>query len=407
MTLRRLITAGAIAGAIASASAASGCVHAPPTGAVPPARHTVPTEDGWHLALHRMPVPEGAPARTRPVILCHGLASNRHSLDLAAGASLARHLAGAGFDVWMLDLRGHGDSREPPDDRPHARAKARRNFDDYVRRDLPAAIEYVRTRTGAEGVAWVGHSMGGMVAYAYLGTFDEDPGEDDRDGIDVLVTIASPGSLKRTGLLRVIGKLTGFTQLFPQVYLRPFGRAHAAVFGGFAPFHLDNLVYNRENLTARERQLLAGTGLENLSRGEVRQFRRWMKQDAFASVDRRDDYAGALGGIDEPALLLSGTADVIVPPSSVQFVMARLGSPDKTHRILGRSEGDPRDWGHVDIAAGHLAATEVFPLIVEWLAARDCNSSPVLDSWPRIPHAPRPSIPPPCQTPDVRTPPSP
>jgi alpha-beta hydrolase superfamily lysophospholipase len=49
------------------------------------------------------------------VLLCHGLSANRWTVDSGVEqVSLAGFLAGAGFDCFALDLRGHGGSRRGP-----------------------------------------------------------------------------------------------------------------------------------------------------------------------------------------------------------------------------------------------------------------------------------------------------
>src|SRR5579859_1353629 len=339
---------------------AAGCVHAPPTGATPPEPHTVTAEDGWPLALWHYPPSPGAPARVRPVLLCHGLGSNHVSLDLEPGGSLARYLEDQGYDVWALDWRGHGGSRARP---KGGETNAHRSFDDYVRLDAPAAIRYVLRETGAKGVSWVGHSMGGMVAYAYLGRGGP--------GVDALVTIASPADLSRSGLLHTTARLSFLEEILPQVYNRVPGEIHAAL-GGFFPFHLNNLVYNRANLEPRERRLLLGTALENISRGELKEFCRWEATGGrFDSNDGKDDYGAELSHIRCPALFLSGIVDRLVPPPSVQLAFVRLASADKTHRCFGIFEGDRHDFGHVDLASGKAAREEVYPVISAWLAAHD------------------------------------
>ena len=124
--------------------------------------HFVRTSDGWRLALHRH-LPRGGGSGL-PVLLCAGYACNRYFIDYDERYSLARHLAREGFDAWVLELRGRGLSRPDPSCiRPRAWT-----FDDLAGIDVPAAVEHVAGRTGRR-VAWVGHSMGGMVLYAYLG----------------------------------------------------------------------------------------------------------------------------------------------------------------------------------------------------------------------------------------------
>ncbi len=122
------------------------------------------TADGWRLAVHHYR-PEGE-AMGLPVILCHGLSSNRHTFDLPGGPSLARFLWGRGRDVWTVELRGSGMSDRPRlcySDFPYDW-----EFEEHLREDVPAVIDFVLDRTGAPKVHWVGHSMGGMLILAHV-----------------------------------------------------------------------------------------------------------------------------------------------------------------------------------------------------------------------------------------------
>ena len=99
----------------------------------------VPTSDGALFVLGHVR-PRSAPRDLPPVILCHGLAMNRHTFALDPERSLAACLARDGRDVWILELRGaHGDTRD--------RVQSEHSFDTYARVDLPAAIAEVRART--------------------------------------------------------------------------------------------------------------------------------------------------------------------------------------------------------------------------------------------------------------------
>src|SRR5262245_57629201 len=71
--------------------------------------HHAATADGWLLALYRYR-PKNPLPRREPVLLCHGMLSNRFNVDLDEEVSLARHLRQAGFDAWVMELRGHGRS---------------------------------------------------------------------------------------------------------------------------------------------------------------------------------------------------------------------------------------------------------------------------------------------------------
>ncbi|HSN89991.1 MAG TPA: alpha/beta fold hydrolase, partial [Anaeromyxobacteraceae bacterium] len=135
------------------------------------------TRDGWRLALARRR--PRAPARVPPVLLCHGLAVNRQTLDFGVERhSLAAFLSRAGFDCFALDLRGHGGSR------PRPGAPRRWTLDTYLAEDVPAALDAIRAATGEDRVLWVGHSQGAMLGMAACSLYP--------DRIAGLVSIAGP-----------------------------------------------------------------------------------------------------------------------------------------------------------------------------------------------------------------------
>src|SRR4029079_11401040 len=74
----------------------------------------------------------GGEGTLAPVLLIHGYGQNRSACPRPS-RSLSTYLARAGFDVYNLDLRGHGRSR-------HLGAKRPSHVADFVRADLPAAV---------------------------------------------------------------------------------------------------------------------------------------------------------------------------------------------------------------------------------------------------------------------------
>jgi alpha-beta hydrolase superfamily lysophospholipase len=124
------------------------------------------TADGVTLALTRVP----ARGSRRAVLLCtHAMMANGRYFGAGDGAArgggFADTLAAAGVDVFVLDWRGHGRSRPP------VPGKDDWCFDDYVERDLPAALAAVSAaaRVATYDVAVLGHSLGGSVALAAVG----------------------------------------------------------------------------------------------------------------------------------------------------------------------------------------------------------------------------------------------
>src|SRR5262249_55958928 len=87
-------------------------------------------------------------------------------------------LAARGYDVFLFDFRGSGESarvgavgrlnhflRETPFGES---GEGNWTADDLVRYDVPAILDYVRTTTGHSRVNWVGHSLGGMLMVPFL-----------------------------------------------------------------------------------------------------------------------------------------------------------------------------------------------------------------------------------------------
>ena len=114
------------------------------------------TRDGWPLTVERFrPAPSAPTARkNRPVVLCHGLLSNRAYFKLDGPRSLPVVLAREGFDVYVVDLRGRPDAGKPGwyfGDHTYDY-----DIDDYVAYDVDAILGHVAATAGTSGVAWVG-----------------------------------------------------------------------------------------------------------------------------------------------------------------------------------------------------------------------------------------------------------
>lgn len=89
-----------------------------------------------------------------PVILSHGLgvSSLIFSID-TIDPNLVEYLFAAGYDVWLLDYRASIDLPYPTE---------QFSADDVADKDYPAAVEFVRSATGASSVQVVAHCYGAM-----------------------------------------------------------------------------------------------------------------------------------------------------------------------------------------------------------------------------------------------------
>ncbi|HEY8086856.1 MAG TPA: alpha/beta hydrolase [Polyangiaceae bacterium] len=318
------------------------------------------TDDGWRIALH-VYEPTGATTRRHPVVLCHGLASNHLGFDTHADTSLSRHLAGRGYVVFALDLRGHGHSEHP------TRGGARRfgwSFDDYLLHDVPAAIEYARRASGASAVHWVGHSMGGLLAYAHLA----------RGGSRDLCSVTAIGSS-----LDYSGAASGFHALLPLLSLLdhvPFvpigllGRVTAGLVGRVeTPFQRFNVW--RSNVDPEHWRRVSRRGFHAVSPPVMAQLASAMQPGGLRSRDGSTAYLEGLARATAPVLAIAGDRDAQCPPEAAERTLAALGSSRRELRVFGPEQGHADHYGHFDLIIGRRARAEVFPSIDAWIDAAD------------------------------------
>jgi len=291
-----------------------------------------------------------------PLLLIHGYGQNRYVWHLPA-RSLVNHLARAGFDVYNLDLRGHGRSRQLGGRRPSHVA-------DFVRDDVPTAVEEVQRLAGKRPVYLIGHSLGGLISYAAAGQMS--------GAIGGVVTLGSPYHFTRgswslrllgTAMLSVDRRMSFGHSV---VGLGPLGEAVRLARGfiesplfplpirGFVPGSME------PNVLAQHMSLAMDSGSITVLRN--------MFLDAAASrrsghrLGGLTGFADAFEALDLPLLVIAGTGDDLAPPASVAPALEHSRSRDKTYRTFPR--------GHIDLIVGRDAPLTVWPLIEAWLRAR-------------------------------------
>lgn len=141
--------------------------------------HTVVTEDGYILTLHRIPhakkaVPKVAPRKT--VLLHHGvLASSADWVLTGPEKGLAFILAESGYDVWMANARGNTYSRAHLSLQVDSFEFWNFTWHEISQYDLPATIDYIMQLKDVRDVKinYIGHSMGTTVLFVLLSTKPE------------------------------------------------------------------------------------------------------------------------------------------------------------------------------------------------------------------------------------------
>ena len=357
----------------------------------PDATHYATTSDGWRLALHRYR-PERA-ARAAPVLLCPGLAVNHRVMDLTPERSLARTLRGLGFDVWILEVRGVGDSTQPG-------LLQRRSwditFEDFVDRDAPAAIAWLQAETGAAAVHWIGYGLGGVIGAAVA----QRP---DSGGLASLTLVGASGRIKLPAGLRFLVSLTWVLSWVPLVPTRGLGAL-------LAPFYisspLDATLARSANLDPEAARLALAHMAEDVPMSLLRQCSRWAMVGEMISDRDNRNFTRALAQITVPLLGVAADDDHLASPSTVRFAVEKAASARKAYINVGGEGAGARLTlcGHLDLIAGDASARDLFPRLAGWLAqvegldldtlARQAQAARQSREAPKP--APAPSPPPPA-----------
>ena len=302
--------------------------------------HFAKSADGLFLALYHL-----KPEKIRyeqPVMLMHGMSSNRFNLHFKKGFSLAEYLRDRGFDVWLPEMRGRGKSDWP--ERGYT-------FDDIGRFDIPAFIERIQQLTGRKEVLYLGHSMGGMVLYAYLATHQNSP-------IRAAIAAGSPSKIGKNPMtvLAPLLKITGVFSFWVYANLM-------LPFMGFLKHY--RFEFNPENLDNRLIREMTANSVERESAALMLQFADWIRSGRFESVDGVD-YVKEMAKLDRPLLFMSGQKDRLVPPDTIKPAFESAPDQFRSWVTLGSDSGLLRDYGHVDMLMGYGAAEEVYPLVNDW-----------------------------------------
>ena len=263
------------------------------------------TADAVTLRMTRVP-PRGP---RRAVLLCgHAMMTDSRYFAARKPDGFAAHLARRGVDVFILDFRGHGASQPPTAGRKTRDVPHDWSFDDLVELDLPAAIAATADTAGvAPGdVAILGHSLGGLVSLAALGTGVVPPPSKLILAATSVWLAGATGDWRRRALMTAAAQIAALAGRMPIRSLRIGTTDEAATYSA--------------QLTGWVR-----TG-------------RWLSR-------RGVDYLAGVPRIDVPSWAFVGAGDWMCRPRDADVLVRRLrGAPPLA--VIGRRSGYALDPDH-------------------------------------------------------------
>ncbi len=330
--------------------------------------HRIACADGVRVAVKRFrPVP-GATPRKLPVVCVPGLGADSTNFDAPEPYGLAPWLAQQGFDTWVVDLRGTGLSKMD------AARWVSITFDDFVGLDMPAVLDHIAHTTGRSGVMWIGHSMGGLVLYAMLA---RGIGARVHAGVTLGSPLGFPQGWDAMPLLRPVRALG---RVVPGLHVAALSQLAAPLALRFQSPLLGGAWMRRfvalDNVDGAYTRRLMYRAIQSIPRGLVLQFRDWIDNDAFRSVDHSVDYRARLNGCSTPMLVVAAPEDGL---ARVDAVMRAVPLLHNAHAMVAsRDHGFSADYGHIDMLFGKRAPVEIYPRLRAFLRQHDERRVPRL-----------------------------
>ncbi|EQA35524.1 alpha/beta hydrolase family protein [Leptospira inadai serovar Lyme str. 10] len=322
------------------------------------------TADNWNLSIEHFPPIAGTALKKFPAIICHGFIANRKYFKINEKSSLVASLQKEGYDVWLLDLRGRQDAGSPS--LFFGEKTFDYSIDDYIKQDVDAAIKHVLNATGKEKVNWIGHSMGGMLLYARLGTLGE-------NRVANLITIGSPIIMDPPS--RALQLWTNFTwglYLWPVVPTETWSGIRGGTGIPFLPKkNFEELFWHEKNIDPKIVSGVFTTSIASVTKREARQMEKVIETGSFRTEDGQQNYADGIANIKIPTLIIGGRRDKLGFTYSLRYVYDNIGTADKTLFIASKGKGHSDDYGHTDLLVGKKADEDVFPVLVRWLNKRN------------------------------------
>ena len=288
----------------------------------------VEVEKGSEICLHYFSQDENK--RHVSVLMSHGAIEDGRIFYSKSGKGLAPYLAQQGFDVFVMDGRGKGESI----------SKIDRGFQhsqtDHIIKDLPFCIDKIIENSGNKEIHFVAHSWGGVLQLAFLARFQ---------GMYEVKSMVFFGSKRRISI-------RNFKKFFRVDIVWNLVGYFISRFFGYAPFKLFKI------------------GSENESIPFFNQMNHWVYSKDWKDKEDGFDYHESLQKQElPPALYLTGiNDDILGNPIDVELLMKETGvNQDVEMMILGKSNGNSHDYGHIDIMTHKDAENDHFPIALDWM----------------------------------------
>lgn len=285
--------------------------------------------DAGDHQLHLRHIASSSNPQGQPVLMVHGAIENGRIFYNEKGRGLGCYLASQGFDVYIIDLRGRGETIPPM-----------RPFDQYgqtetIVEDLPLFFEFVHQRN-SQPIHLMAHSWGGVLLTSMLARFPQ--------LLDKVASQVFFGTKRRVGAfnLEVLLKIKFMWRfLSPKIAKRK----------GFLPAKKMNFGSDDETIKSHYQSM------------------KWTKTTDWIDADDGFDYANACQQVQwPPTWFVAAVSDkALGHPDDVKRFMAEANYVDAEYVLLSKANGHAKDYDHITMLTDKAALTDHFPQVVSWL----------------------------------------
>ena len=289
----------------------------------------------------------------QPVLLVHGANANQNSFTAPDGVNLVAFLVERGYDCWTVDLRGSRSSIPP-----FERNRSDVSTDDFLNDDIPTAIQYMQQETGYARIHYIGHSLGGMLLYAYALRYGT-------DSIASAVTLGSPLGFEGDTIARRSPAGVRLVNLFPAL-------SGAMVRGAVPIVSLLRISTPAFPTNMNNVAKTMGSGhfyrmLEDPLPGVLSDLSRWVNTPGWRMDGGDLNVLDGLKDLDLPLFAIYAAKDPFVDPKHAQKFFAELSTGDKRMLLCSKENGFKNDYGHCDLVFAHEGPREIYGPIARWL----------------------------------------
>ncbi len=285
----------------------------------------IPVYENQTLALHRMGQDDGI-----PILLIHGSVENGKIFYTDKGKGFAWFLGKNGYDVYVADLSGKGESKPP------ANKSSKQTQTKVIVTELTLFFEKIEEIRGKGCEIQIGaHSWGGVLLLAYMARFPQ------KFNITGGVFF---GTKRRISIL-TLEKLFKINLMWNWV-----GRI---------------FTWKEGFLNAQK----IGLGSDNEPKFVYLQTNEWVFSKKWIDPGDGFDYHQAFAHTEIPPIMfLTGEKDKLLGhPKDVQNLIRESKLKNFEFKVIGKKTGHLHDYDHINLLTHKDAVVDHFPLALDFL----------------------------------------